>query len=624
MTQCYHLKPSCVFVKVFEGRDSMSNLSRRSFLGALGVAGGAMVLVGCGGGSGDSGTPAAPAAPAFDASAEAETARSEIRNAIGLLFDRTHICVDIAQADQIPASTFVCQGVGEPDGSDFMQNAGRGNGTGYYDVGQDALAANFASAVETLKKYYEFDEGTGKFTNFPPMTYLYNTNESHKAIGEYLQSALAQVGIDMSLENQEWATFLNTRKAGDYSIARNGWIMDYTDPICMLDMWTSGSGNNDAQFGKGDHATVAAYDLDLTALGYDVKVEKGTWAETYDVLIDTINKESDQTKRFQLMHLAEDFIMSTGAICPLYYYTNPYLLNKDVEGFYVTPLGFSHFDKTTVAGAGDSISVTYGSEPDTLDPALNSAVDGATTLVHTFEGLARWANNGDGTYSIEPACAQEMAQGVTNDDGTVTYTYTLRDGLTWSDGQPLTAKDFEFAWKRAASEELGADYGEMYSVVVGYPNDLAVTALDDKTLEVTTTNLIAYWDELMAFPVFYPVREDVVSNESWATDPSTYICNGPYSITGWDHNSVITLTKRADYWDAANISMNEIKWFLSDDSNTNLANWEKGDWHFIDEIPTNEMARVKEQYADQYVVAPYAGTYYVCWNVARDILPAQA
>ncbi|MBR1830483.1 MAG: hypothetical protein IJ781_13485, partial [Atopobiaceae bacterium] len=300
----------------------------------------------------------------------------------------------------------------------------------------------------------------------------------------------------------------------------------------------------------------------------------------------------------------------------------PYLLNKDVEGFYVTPLGFSHFDKTTVGGAGDSISVTYGSEPDTLDPALNSAVDGATTLVHTFEGLARWKNEGDGKYSIEPACAQEMVEGVVNDDGTVTYTYTLRDGLTWSDGQPLTAKDFEFAWKRAASEELGADYGEMYSVVVGYPNELAVTALDDKTLEVTTTNLIAYWDELMAFPVFYPVREDVVSNESWATDPSTYICNGPYSITDWAHNSVITLTKREDYWDAANVSMNEIKWFLSDDSNTNLANWEKGDWHFIDEIPTNEMARVKEQYADQYVVAPYAGTYYVCWNVCGEILPA--
>ena len=604
----------------------MSNLSRRNFLGALGLAGGAVVLVGCGGGKSDGGTTdagttdAGTAAAAYKADAESEAARADIRRAISLLFDRTHICVDIAQADQIPANTFVCQGVQEPDGSDFASKAN--GGKGYYDASQEALSANFDEAVEVLKKYYTYDEASGKFTNFPSMTYLYNTNESHKAIGEYLQSALAQVGIDMTMENQEWATFLNTRKDGDYSIARNGWIMDYTDPICMLDMWTTGSGNNDAQFGKGDHAAVAAYDLDLTPYGYETKVEKGTWAETYDVLIDTINKESDQPKRFELMHLAEDMIMATGALCPLYYYTNPYLLNKSVEGFYVTPLGFSHFEECTVDGKGDSISVTYGSEPDTLDPALNSAVDGATTLVHTFEGLAKWERTGENQYKISPACAEEMVEGVVNDDGTVTYTYTLRDGLTWSDGQPLTAKDFEFAWKRAASEELGADYGEMYSVVVGYPNDLAVTAKDDKTLEVTTTNLIAYWNELMAFPVFYPTREDVVSNEGWATDPSTYICNGPYSITGWDHNSVITMTKRADYWNADAIKMNEVKWFLSDDANANLANWETGEWHFIDEIPTNEMSRVKTDYADQYVVAPYAGTYYVCWNIAKEILPA--
>ena len=612
----------------------MTTLSRRNFLKTLGgvvVVGG---LTACGGNNATSepaaegeategeATESTEVVSSFNTPEEAEAAQAEIRQAIGLLFDRTHICVNIAQADQIPASTFVCQGVGEPDGSDFMQNAGRGNGTGYYDAGQDALAANFEQAMEILKKYYPYDEASGTISGFPTLTYLYNTNENHKAIGEYLQSALAGVGITMNMENQEWATFLNTRKDGNYSIARNGWIMDYTDPICMLDMWTSGSGNNDVQFGKGAHKDLAMYNLDLTKWGYDTVVENGTWAETYDVLIDTINKCSDQPKRFEMMHLAEDMLMATGCLCPLYYYTNPYLLNKDVEGFYVTPLGFSHFEKTTVGGAGDSINVTYGSEPDTLDPALNSAVDGATTLVHTFAGLAKWELQADGSYAIVPECAEEMVEGVENADGTVTYTYTLRDGLTWSDGQPLTAHDFEFAWKRAASEELGADYGEMYSVVVGYPNDLAVSAIDDKTLEVTTTNLIAYWNELMAFPVFYPVREDVVANESWATDPATYICNGPYSITGWDHNSKITLTKRADYWDAANISMNEINWYLSDDSNTNLANWENGDWHFIDEIPTNEMARVKEQYADQYVVAPYAGTYYVCWNVNENILPA--
>ncbi len=614
----------------------MLDLNRRSFLQGVGgivVVGG---LSACGSGAGSSSSSEGSAggdsteAAAVDkvdvtslSDGEREQARAEIRRAIGLLFDRTYICNDIAQADQIPANTFVCQGVQEPDGSDFAYNSGAGEGKGYYDPTQEALTANFEEAVAVLKKYYDFDESAGQFTNFPSMTYLYNTNEAHKAIGEYLQSALSAVGIQMTMENQEWATFLNTRKAGDFSIARNGWIMDYTDPICMLDMWTSGSGNNDAQFGKGNHEGIAAYNLDLTDLGYDVTVEGGTWADTYDVLIETINTESDQEKRFQLMHRAEDMIMNTGALTPLYYYTNPYMLNKDVEGFYVTPLGFAHFEKCTVGGKGDSINVTYGSEPDTIDPALNSAVDGATTLVHTFEGLARWELQSDGSYKIVPGCAEEMVQGKENKDGTVTYTYTLRDGLTWSDGKPLVAGDFEFAWRRAASDELGADYGEMYSVIKGFEDgDLAVKAIDDKTLEVTTTNLIAYWDELMAFPVFYPVREDVVSDEGWATDPKTYICNGPYSITNWKHNSVITLTKRDDYWDAANITMKEINWYLSDDSNTNLANWEAGDWHFIDEIPTNEMARVKQEYADQYVVAPYAGTYYVCWNVNEDILPA--
>ena len=86
----------------------------------------------------------------------------------------------------------------------------------------------------------------------------------------------------MNLENQEWNTFLNTRKNGDYSVARNGWVADFNDPICFLDMWISSSGNNDVQFGKGDHAAVKAYSLDLTPYGLDTKVENGTWAETYD------------------------------------------------------------------------------------------------------------------------------------------------------------------------------------------------------------------------------------------------------------------------------------------------------------------------------------------------------
>ena len=285
---------------------------------------------------------------------EAEQAKAEIRQALTLVLDRNHIVEDITQAGQVPASSFVAMGMTDADGSEFYKNAAKTytnnegkDFDGYYNVSKEAFADNCAKAVEILKKYYTFDEATGKFSDFPSLTYLYNTSDAHKAIGEYIQEAFNQYGVTVNLENQEWNTFLNTRKDGDYSIARNGWVADYNDPICFLDMWTSASGNNDVQFGKGDHKELAMYNLDLTDLGYDTKVENGTWAQTYDVLIGLIKACKDNTTRMALMHVAEDLLMSTGAICPLYFYTDLYMISKDVKGFYSNPLGYKYFMYTT-------------------------------------------------------------------------------------------------------------------------------------------------------------------------------------------------------------------------------------------------------------------------------------
>lgn len=280
---------------------------------------------------------------------------------------------------------------------------------------------------------------------------------------------------------------------------------------------------------------------------------------------------------------------------------------------------------TAFASAQSSLAVSLSSEPDTLDPALNSAVDGATMIVHLFSGLAAWTQDAEGKFVIAPDAAVELPEGVANEDGSVTYTYTLKDGLVWSDGQPLTAKDFEFAWKRAASTELGADYGYMFEIVKGYGTpDLAVSAKDDKTLEVTINNAASYWNELLAFPVYFPVREDVVGNEAWATDPSTYVGNGPYTMTGWEHNSVITLTKNANYHDADKVTMEELKFYLSDDSNNMLANFKNGTWLLIDDVPTSEIAALKTEYPNEFVIAGQLGTYYVNMNVNKNLLPADS
>ena len=543
-----------------------------------------------------------------------EAAKAEIRRAISLMLDREYIARQIAQGGQQPASTFVPKGLTDADGSQFYAN------TSYFDPTLAAYEENFSQAIATLRKYYAYDEKSGKFLNFPPLQYLYNNSDSHRAVGEYLQNVLSGVGIRVSLENQEWNTFLNTRKQGDYTLARNGWVADYNDPICFLDMWTTHSGNNDIQFGKGDHAGKAIYSLDLTPYGIDYQITGGTWAQTYDVLIDSIKKQTDAQTRYQLMHLAEDMLMQTGCITPLYYYTDPYMIHNSVEGFYANPLGYKYFHNTTVNGSGSTISVCLASEPDSLDPAFNSTVDGATLLSHLFAGLAKWSFDGE-KLTVSAECAEELPEGVLNEDGTVTYTYRLKENLKWSDGEPLTAHDFVYAWKRAASDATGAGQGYLFRVIAGYgTEDLAVSAPDERTLTVTLQNPIGYWNELLAIPTFFPVRQDVAeAGENWASGPETYVGNGAYKMTAWAHNSLITLEKNENFHDMDSVTMEQIRFYLSDDANNMLSNFKNGSWLVIDQVPINEIPALQQQYGEEFVIADQLGTYYLCWNINADL-----
>ena len=292
------------------------------------------------------------------------------------------------------------------------------------------------------------------------------------------------------------------------------------------------------------------------------------------------------------------------------------------------PAGSASATPAPAAAASDSLAVCIASEPATIDPALNSAVDGATMLVHLFSGLAKWSKDGD-AFKIVPDMAEELVEPVDNGDGTYTYTYTIRDAK-WSDGEPVKAQDFEFAWKRATSEELAADYAYMFEYIDGYNPDLAplaentlnVTAIDDKTLQVVTTGNYPFWNELLAFPTYFPVREDVVDNDgAWATKPETYVTNGLYTLDSWNHNSVITIKKNENHPDADKVTMPEIKFYLSDDANNMLSNFKNGDWLLVDDVPTNEIAALKEDYPTEFHIDGQIGTYYVCWNINEDISP---
>jgi oligopeptide transport system substrate-binding protein len=116
-------------------------------------------------------------------------------------------------------------------------------------------------------------------------------------------------------------------------------------------MWTTSSGNNDVQFGKGQHKNAKIYELDLTDYGIDYKVSNASWAETYDKLISEIKACDNIETRYELMHLAEDMLMQTGCITPIYYNTDIYMLDKSVKGFYSNPLGYKYFMHTNISEA---------------------------------------------------------------------------------------------------------------------------------------------------------------------------------------------------------------------------------------------------------------------------------
>jgi len=381
--------------------------------------------------------------------------------------------------------------------------------------------------------------------------------------------------------------------------------------------------NNNNNNTEEDMSKVAIYSMDLSGIeGYaDKSVTNGTWAQTYDKLIEYIKAEANAEKRFALMHKAEDLLMSTGDIVPLYYYTDIYMIKSGISGFFSSPLGYKFFKKTKVGASDAQINVCLASEPDSIDPALNSAVDGATIISHCFSGLYRWGEDANGALVLEPDCATGYTKEVV--EGKTVYTFTLREGLKWSDGTALKASDFKKSWDRASSEELGADYGYMFEVVDGYADGALNVVADDeaRTLKVTLPVDVNYFIELCAFPTYFPVPAAAFTSNTWAGDPATYVGNGAYKLTEWTHNSKMVFEKNDNYWDAENVTMKKINNFLSDDTTAMLTAYKQGTYDFIDDVPTEEIATLKRDYPTEFVVAGQLGTYYVIFNNNMNILP---
>src|SRR5574344_1018361 len=382
------------------------------------------------------------------------------------------------------------------------------------------------------------------------------------------------------------------------------------------------SGYAPALNSSADHYndTYAGYEVDLDGDGTIAATEKGlTWANSYDKIISTIKTTTDEAKRFKLMHAAETELMSTGAICPIYYYTDLFLKKETMTGYFGMPLGYKFFYGAQVGGSG-AFTACIASKPGTIDPALNTTVDGGTYDEHLFEGLYRWTYTGtypNGTYSLTPGMAETAPTKVVNDDKTVTYTYTIRSGLKWSDGTSLTAHDLERSWKRNVNSTTGSDSCYLFEALVGGADDegetdgrsLSGTATDDTHRVVKLVTDIAYWNELTAFPTFAPVPSNADKDGAWCTSAnvSTFVCNGPMKISSFDTTSIV-LVPNTNYHDTSIVTAEEVTFAFSDDSSAMLNSYKSGSYAFIDDVPVAQIETLKTSYPNEYFNVGQLGT----------------
>ena len=270
-------------------------------------------------------------------------------------------------------------------------------------------------------------------------------------------------------------------------------------------------------------------------------------------------------------------------------------------------------------------TVQYGSNPETLDPALNSAVDGANTIITIFEPLLLINENNE-------VVGGQAESWEASEDG-LTWTFTMRDGLKWSDGTDLNAKDFEYSFKRMANPDTAAPYAETCLGMIdgfdaaqaGDADALNVKASDDgKTLTIVLSYPCSYFDKMAAFATMSPVQQATVeaNGDSWCTSADTFVSNGPYMITEWTPSERIVLTKNPNYvggWDSSKIVSDTITLLLLEDSSASFAAYNSGEAVLIKDVPTDEIPSLtKAEDGGDFYVDTILGTYYVSLNLQHD------
>ena len=263
------------------------------------------------------------------------------------------------------------------------------------------------------------------------------------------------------------------------------------------------------------------------------------------------------------------------------------------------------------------LKYNVGAEPQYFDPRKATGIPEFTMLLNLFDGLMRYDNQGQ----IVPSVAESYT---VSPDGLV-WTFKLKN-TKWSNGETVTAGDFEYSWKTALSPEIASEYsyqlyyiknGEKYnSGELTNADEVGVKALDDKTLEVTLEAPTPYFTSLLSFTTYLPINKKLdQSNPDWAKSADNYVSNGPFKLTLWDHNHTIEMVKNPNYWDKDKVKLSKIVFSMVEENTTEMLMFENGEIDWGPNPPPAELDRLKAE--GKLTINPYLGTYYYLFNVTK-------
>ncbi len=499
-------------------------------------------------------------------------ANQNARAAIAMSVDRQAMCDTILNNGTIPATYLVAETLAvNEQGKDYREVAGE---MGYAQNDEEA-----AKLWEKAKEEVGFDTLTLELLTFD--------SENSKRQAEFMQAELqgALPGLTVEIKSQPFKQKLELEGKGDFHLSYAGWNPDYPDPLTFLETMQTGI----------QYATNTGYDN-----------------ADYNKLIEEAKNAANQEESWKKYAEAEKMMLEDAYLVPLTQSASSYLQKPYVSGRLTPSFGVPAIYNWVELGEGKKdLNITSTSDIPTLDASKAEDTVSSEVLMNTMEGLVKLDKDG----KIAPGVAGKWEK---SEDGK-TWTFNLRKDAKWSNGDPVTAKDFEYSWKRTLAPDTASTYGFiMYDIVGAKDYNLGKTdnadgvgikAVDDYTLEVQLVRPVHYFDSLMFFKSFLPQNQKAVEEfgSEYGTAADKVVYNGPFTLTDWKIEDIYTMSKNPNYWDAGSVKIDKVNTKIVKDPNASLNLYETGDIDLVG-LTSENVDKYKE--SPEFKTTLKASTYF--------------